>query len=155
MTTVDDDPRTTHRGATTAQIRRLLRDLEHEVTRAMRINLDPAGVSVDEWAVISLLSDEQGHPMSEVIAVAGVPSATATRIVDRLVSAALLHRAVDAADRRRVLVVLSPRGRKLCARLIPAQSQIADLLQGQVGNTEFAELLKRLADATQALRQPS
>lgn len=155
MTTVDDDERTTHRGAMTAQIRRLLRDLEREVTRAMRINLDPAGVSVDEWAVISLLSDGQGHPMSEVIAATGVPSPTATRIVDRLVGSALLHRAVDPADRRRVLVVLSPRGKKLYARLMPAQSHIADLLEGRIGNTELAELLKRLAGTTEALRQHS
>lgn len=155
MTSVKDDERTADRAATTAQMRRLLRDLEHEVTRAMRINLDPAGVSVDEWAVISLLSDGQGHPMSEVIAATGVPSPTATRIVDRLVSSALLHRAVDPADRRKVLVVLSPRGKRLYARLMPAQSQLAVLLEHQVGKAEFAELMKRLAGATDALRQHS
>jgi DNA-binding MarR family transcriptional regulator len=154
MTTVDDEL-TTPRAATTAQMRRLLRDLEHEVTRAMRINLDPAGISVDEWSVISLLGDEQGHPMSEVIAAAGVPSPTATRIVDRLVSSALLHRTVDPGDRRKVLVVLSPRGKKLYARLMPAQSQIADLLESRVGDGELTELTRRLAGAADALRRRS
>ncbi|HEX3815388.1 MAG TPA: MarR family transcriptional regulator [Mycobacteriales bacterium] len=155
MTTVDDVERTTRRGATTAQMRRLLRELEHEVTRAMRINLDPAGLSVDEWAVITLLGDGNGHPMSEVIAAAGVPSPTATRIVDRLVSSALLHRAVDPEDRRRVVVVLSPRGTELHARLMPAQSQIAELLASRVGDGELPELMTRLADAVDALRHRS
>lgn len=152
MATVEGDERTTHRAASTAQTRRLLRDLEHEVTRAMRINLDPAGVSVEEWTVICLLSDETGHPMADVIAALGVPSPTATRIVDRLVGSALLHRAVDPNDRRRVLVVLSPRGRELYARLAPAQEQIADLLESRVGVGELAELTARLARAAAALR---
>jgi len=133
-------------------LRHALRSLERQVSDAMRINLDPAGLSVEDWAVISLLADGEGHTMAEVIDAASIPPASATRLVDRLVSSVLLHRTTDAHDRRRVLVALAPRGRQLYAKLAPAQAQIAGLLAARMGAGTMAELIQALGTADAALR---
>ncbi len=143
--------RPTGAAVSTVGLRRLLRELEQQVAGAMRASLEPAGLTVEEWAVISLLADGLGHPMGDVGAAAGVPAPTATRLVDRLVSSALLHRGVDPADRRRVLVLLAPRGRELHARLAPGQDQLAALWAERVGEGELTQLADRLRAASTAL----
>ncbi|MEP9383598.1 MarR family winged helix-turn-helix transcriptional regulator [Nocardioides cheoyonin] len=136
---------------TTATLRRLLHTVERQVAEAMRINLDPAGLSVEDWAVLSLVSDGKGHTMAEVIDAAGVPAASATRLVDRLVSSALLHRTPDAQDRRRVLVALAPRGREKVAKLAPGQRRLAELLASRLGEGGMDALVTALTDAQTAL----
>ena len=136
---------------TTLRLRRLLLDLERRVTDAIRVNLEPAGLTVDDWAVLCLLSDGAGHPMAEVMSAAGMPAASATRLVDKLVSNALVHRTVDIRDRRRVLTVLSPAGVKLHDRLASGQQQIARLLAAGIGQAELGSLLDALSAADAAL----
>lgn len=134
----------------TAGLRRALRELEAEVARTMRINLDPAGLTVDEWAVLDLLADGQGHPMADVVAAVGLPAPSVTRLVDRLVGNALLHRAVAPHDRRKVLVVLAPAGRELYDRVAPGQARLAEMLDPRVGGLEA--LTARLGEVTAAVR---
>jgi DNA-binding MarR family transcriptional regulator len=66
-----------------------------------------------------LLADGQGHPMREVSDFSLLPAANATRLIDRMTSANLVHRRVDPDDRRRVLVFFTPRGRKRFDGLAP------------------------------------
>lgn len=134
----------------TAGLRRALRELEAEVARTMRINLDPAGLTVEEWAVLDLLSDGQGHPMADVVAAVGLPAPSVTRLVDRLVGKALLHRAVAPHDRRKVLVVLAPAGRELYDKVAPGQARLAEMLDVRVGGLDA--LAARLGEASAALR---
>lgn len=136
---------------TATGLRRLLRGLDVQINRAMRASLDPVGLTVDEWTVLCALNDGAGHTMAEVIEAAGVPGPTATRMVDKLVSNALLHRGVDPADRRKVLVILSPRGQELYARLAPNDARIADLLRDRIGHRAATELETRLSEATASL----
>ncbi len=48
--------------------------------------------------------------MAEIADAAGLPPSSATKLVDRMVSANLVYRRSDPADRRRVLVALTARG---------------------------------------------
>lgn len=141
--------------ASALAMRHQLRRLADEIGHAMRINLDPAGLSVDEWAVLSLLSDGVGHPMTDVAYAAGVPAPTATRMVDKLLGQALLHRTVDPTDGRRVLVVLAPRGRELYDRLAPAQRALTGFIAERIGVSNFEDLFERLAATTADLSGPT
>lgn len=137
-------------GSALAMRHHLLR-LADEIAHAMRINLEPAGLTVDEWAVLNLLSDGFGHAMAEVAQIAGVPGPTATRMVDKLAGQALLHRAVDPEDGRRVLVALAPRGRELYERLAPAQRKLTAFIAERIGVANFDDLLERLSAITAEL----
>lgn len=136
--------------ATIVSLRRQLQRLQRQLEDAMRLELAAAGLSVEEWAALSLLADRSGHTMAEVTEVVGVPGPTATRLVDKMVSSALVHRTADPHDRRKVLVALAPRGRSLVDELAPAQAGVAELIGTKLtdaGAQHLPELLESVSHA--------
>jgi len=103
-------------------------------------------VSIDEWRALESLVDGRAHTMAEVIGAVMLPAPTVTRLVDRLVSDGLAHRRVDDRDRRRVLVVLAPRGVTLVERVR------ADV-EGRTGDLLDAEEIDILSRAVELLSQ--
>ena len=138
---------------TTAKPRR---DLVHLLSRAEHLaarhqtailEAEAAGCSIEQWRVLALLADEQGHTMTEVADYALLPAPTATKLIDRLVAGNLVYRHPDPADRRRVLVHASERGRDLHKHLASSLERMQeDLLQAIDGGTDLEDLLNRVAD---------
>lgn len=97
-------------------------DLLHLLTRAERLAmrriqsvLDAYDCSVDAWRVLDLLSGDEGRSMTALAEDAALPAPTLTKLIDQLVDRNVVFRRVDPADRRRVLVQLTPRGlRRRC-----------------------------------------
>ena len=110
--------------------------------------LADAGLTLDQWRVLWTLTEHGPLSMSDLAGLTRITGPTVTRAVDRLVERSLLYRKVDAADRRRVLVHVAPRGRALRRTLAP---QIAEAEQGVLAARSAAEartlrrLLERLA----------
>lgn len=75
------------------------------------------GSTVDEWRVLSLLARRGGQSMSAIAAATSLAPPTLTKRIDVMVADGLVHRRVDDTDRRRVLVLLAPRGRAAHRRL--------------------------------------
>ncbi len=69
------------------------------------------GLTLDQWLVLDALSGKGGLAMADLADRTLTTGPTLTRVVDKLVTTAQAYREVDAADRRRVLVHLSARGR--------------------------------------------
>lgn len=117
------------------------------MSQRVELELGRGGLNVEQWRVLDLLSDSCGHPMSEIAAHAMVPAPTLTKIVDRLVDAALVYRRPDEVDRRRVLVFLSDHGREVHASLVPrvlaAEGEIVDGLD-TAGREQLRQLLNLL-----------
>lgn len=122
----------------------LLTALEQEVSSRLASILNPEGCTVEQWRVLCLLADGQGHTMSEVARFAQVPAPTLTKLVDRLVAENLVYRRVDSEDRRRVRVFLTRRGDRLYSRL----SELAQIefrtVAGPETTDQLVELLGRL-----------
>ncbi len=98
---------------TTADAKHLLRilgDLDRVLTETIDPVLRNTGIGREHWQVLRLLEDGQGHAMGEIAQSAGLPGATATRVVDLLAANMLVYRRIDPLDRRRVLVQLSDMG---------------------------------------------
>jgi MarR family transcriptional regulator, organic hydroperoxide resistance regulator len=77
-------------------------------------------LTVDQWSVLDKIAGSEGPVSMSVVAEAtGLTGPSLTRSVDKLVTAALVFREVDANDRRRVLVDLSKRGHLVHADLAP------------------------------------
>lgn len=114
--------RRTERGPTAPShqpLSRILGQVERQIARAVEGAVGGDGLTVDQWRVLDILADGEGHPMSEIAGTIVVPGPTLTKIVDKLVDAALVYRLVDDRDRRRVLAFLSDKGRSLHAVLAP------------------------------------
>jgi len=131
----------------------LVQDLAHALSRAERRvvrqiarELAVEHCSIEQWRALVLLSDGRVHTMAEVADFALVPAPSLTRLVDRLVMDGVVHRTADPADRRRVLVQITARGRTLhrtlAARVENACAEVID-----VGDVAEAEDLLRLLSA--------
>jgi DNA-binding MarR family transcriptional regulator len=102
---------------TQQHLMQLLTRAERLLGRRLTSILSAEGCSLDEWRVITLLSDGTGHHMTEIAQHAFLPPATLTKLLDHLVEDNLVYRRVDDLDRRRIRAHLTPRGRRLHQRV--------------------------------------
>jgi DNA-binding MarR family transcriptional regulator len=132
-----------------APLGRLLAQTERLLARRMEAVLTEHGLTVDQWRVLDLLSDGEGHAMSEIVAAIVVPGPTLTKIVDRLVDAAAVYRLVDVRDRRRVLAFLSESGKALHSRSAPGVAAAEESALVDLGSDApvLLDLLSRLANS--------
>lgn len=112
---------------------RLLRQAERRVAARLTAVLAEHGISVEQWHVLASLADGSGRAMSELGAAVAVPAPTMSKLVDGMVASNLVHRRVDVRDRRRVLVFLTPRGRRLHSQLDPVAAGCDRALSEQCG----------------------
>jgi DNA-binding MarR family transcriptional regulator len=139
------------------------RDLPHQLSRAERLLsgrlsalLASEHCTLEEWRVLKILSDGQGHIMTEIADFAMLPAPTLTKLMDRMVAAGLVYRRADDRDRRRVLAYLGEHGLMLYERtaglLGAAETELTALL-GDAG--ELSRWLTRLADVLAARPAPA
>ncbi|MGN9837278.1 MarR family winged helix-turn-helix transcriptional regulator [Nonomuraea sp. H19] len=130
-------PATVHRDLDLA---RLLTLVERSVVQRLGTALKEDNATIEEWRVLSLLGDGNGHPMIEIAEFAMLPPPTLTKIIDRMVSLTLVHRRVDDADRRRVLVFATDRGRQALEQwTATVERQYNDIVDA-IGGEEVALL---------------
>ncbi|RSM60450.1 MarR family transcriptional regulator [Amycolatopsis sp. WAC 01416] len=82
------------------------------------------GLTLDQWLVLDALSGKGGLAMADLADRTLATAPTLTRVVDKLVTTAQAYREVDAADRRRVLVHLSARGRATYRRVAAKVAEV-------------------------------
>ena len=99
---------------------------------------------MDQWSVLDYLDDVGPCTMTALAGATGTNGATLTRIVDRLVSRALVYRNADSGDRRRVLVHVSERGRETARELRPGIRAAEAQATAQLSAAERAELARLL-----------
>lgn len=102
----------------------LLESVVKRVNAATAAVLTEHGLSVEQWRVLDFLVRQDETPMTELAGAVLSPAPTVTRIVDKLVSRALVYRSSSANDRRRVLVHASQRGKDLHTRLAPQVTNV-------------------------------
>ena len=104
------------------------------------------GLPLEVWHILTLLQDGQGRAMGEVAEAALLSLPTATRTVDRMVAEALVYRAPDPADRRRVLVLISDKGRGLWRKVKRDADRHQKAMIARYGDDWVRELIDKLDD---------
>jgi DNA-binding MarR family transcriptional regulator len=127
----------------------LLSHAERRMDRRLAALLAEERCGVEQWRVLSLVADGQGHPMTEIAEHALMPPPSLTKLVDRMVADNLVYRRPDPADRRRVLLHLSARGRIVHDRAAHRVREAQAELLGAIG--DHGELARALARLTAAL----
>ena len=127
----------------------LLAQANRQVHQQLDEQFRREGVPVEQWRILKLLAEKNGRPMSELTQAALLNHPTLTKMIDRMVSDALVYRRPDRADGRRVLIFISERGRAMNDRL----NRLADLRQAEIvegyGDQETEELKRLLAELIQ------
>jgi MarR family transcriptional regulator, organic hydroperoxide resistance regulator len=128
----------------------LLAQANREINRQLEERLGKEGVPVEQWRILKILSDGNGRSMGELADAVLLNHPTLTKMVDRMVSDALVYRVQDPKDRRKVLMFSSDRGQALCKRLNSlAVSQEAHIVEnyGDKSTSELKRLLESLIDS--------
>lgn len=125
------------------QLAYLIASINRQIEEDLEDRLRPEGVPIEWFRALNALAREDGQPMGALAGQVLVDPTTLTKLMDRMVAEALVYRAPDPHDRRKVLIFLAAKGRALCDRLAPVvgaqQRQIFANLEG-----DKAEELKRL-----------
>src|SRR5689334_9289388 len=130
----------------TEHIAYLLAQASRQVHQQLDAGFRHEGVPVEQWRILKLLAEQNGRPMSELTQAALLNHPTLTKMIDRMVSDALVYRRPDPKDGRKVLIFISERGRAMNDRLNRlANLQQAEIVEGY-GDRETEEL-KRLLSA--------
>lgn len=136
----------------------LLSRAERRTTSRFAAVLAAAGSTLDEWRVLSLLARRGGLSMSAIALATLLPPPTLTKRVDGMVADGLVYRRVDDTDRRRVLVLLAPRGRaehdRLARQVHEEDARIRDLSRARLELRDLAVLLAELVDVLEHAEDP-
>ncbi|WP_424630965.1 MarR family winged helix-turn-helix transcriptional regulator [Bradyrhizobium sp. SYSU BS000235] len=127
----------------------LLAQANREISRQLDERLRQEGVPVEQSRILTILSGDKGLSMGELAEAVLLHHPTLTKMVDRMVSDALVYRAQDPKDRRKVLLYLSDRGKALAKRIKPlVQSHEARIMQdyGDKSTNELKRLLGSLIE---------
>lgn len=118
------------------------RELERRMNDAMR----PLGLTAAQADAVFVIGRAEPLALKELgdllIAESGHPS----RLVDRLVEAGLVERRAADEDRRRVVLTLSPEGRRLERRIVAARAEVLGLARQIVGGRDVEPVLGLLRD---------
>ena len=95
----------------------LLAQANREINRQLELRLSKEGVPVEQWRILKVLSDGDGHSMGELADAVLLNHPTLTEMIDRMVSDTLVYRVQDPNDRHKVLMFISDRGKVLCKTL--------------------------------------
>jgi DNA-binding MarR family transcriptional regulator len=91
------------------QLQGAMRLLGREITRMEQAIADAEGINVTDLHCLEILNQEGPLAASELADASGLSRAAVTTVIDRLERAGLARRRADPADRRRVVVELTPR----------------------------------------------
>ncbi|WP_347238472.1 MarR family transcriptional regulator [Dietzia sp. CQ4] len=88
-------------------------------------------LTADLWLTLEEITKSDGITMTELARKLAIPAPTVTKLVDHLVSRALVFRLADQADRRRVFVHASRLGDRIHQQLGPEVRRVErEFLQG-------------------------
>ncbi len=116
--------------------------------RQMRIGLTQAihddEFTEEHWRILHVLSDEQGRSMGDLAERVLMNGPALTKNVDKLVTRALVQRAADEQDSRRVLVFITDLGLRSVARLKQCVDAHHNEIEEALGPRKTQQLKKLL-----------
>lgn len=137
--------RDSRKSLSAASLQSLLSEASRKATADLERVLRPKGIPVEYWRVLEVLADESGRPMTALADAVSMRLPTLSKLVDRMVADALVQRAPDPQDLRRVLVYISDPGLQLVTGLRDKVRRQRFALEASLG--EHGAALKRLLAA--------
>ena len=126
-----------------------------QVELAVRRHLDnllrPAGITTVQYTALTVLERRPGLSSAELARSSFVTAHSMADVVAALQGAGLVTRHRDAANRRRLVLDLTPEGKDLLARLAPAVDQLERLMVSGLEDLEVEHLREALGSCRAAL----
>lgn len=117
------------------------------VSRHARADVTRHGLADAEFGVLEVLFHKGPLPVCEAQRRILLQSGSTAYVVDKLVRKKLVRRTPNPRDKRGTLLVLTPRGRRLMARIFPGHAEVIRRAMGALSKRELkraAELVRKL-----------
>jgi len=121
--------------------------------RHYRAQLARFDLSASQATALLFLNDRDGSTLRELADAVSADLATASALVDRLMSMGLIVRETDPADRRRARLLLSDAATGLLAPLAEATRETNAMLVKALGQKRSAELAAVLTELIEAVAE--
>ncbi|HJM48399.1 MAG TPA: MarR family transcriptional regulator [Alphaproteobacteria bacterium] len=99
-----------------------------------------------QWRILGTLWDSEGMRLGELAAAVMCEQSTATRLVDRLVADGLVDKRPASDDRRKVQLVLTPKGRAETRQLVALSDELERDFAASYGEQNTEALKAELRD---------
>jgi MarR family transcriptional regulator for hemolysin len=118
-------------------------------TRAINARLRPYDLDYPRWRVLAVLQEHSGATMGRLADLTSVDRTTLTRTLGLMEEARLVTRQERESDRRSLVISLTPKGRRMFARILPLALAETDRALTGFSSAEIEALrdrLKKIAD---------
>lgn len=124
------------------------------VMQRWRPFLHARGLTDQQWRVIRALVEFESLEIIELGARCCIHPASLSRIVPKLAADGIVSRRANAADQRRVVVSLTPRGRRLYESVMPAAERVYAEFARDIGPERLARIYELLQELPVLLGEP-
>ena len=122
--------------------------------RVLREELSRHGISFSQYQHLRQLWHADGLAQVELSRRIGIETASSTAVIDQLEKLSLIRRKRDAADRRRIIVTLTPSGRALEKPLDDCAIAVNLRARDGLSKAEVAGLFDAVGKIVRNLRRP-
>jgi DNA-binding MarR family transcriptional regulator len=130
--------------------------LMKEIELAVRAELDdlarPAGLTALQYTALTVLERHPDLTAAHLARHSFVTGQTMADMVTALLDRGLIDRHRDPADRRRLVIALTPAGRRLLSRLRPQVAALQERMLSPLSDAQATELRHLLEQCRQSLR---
>ncbi len=116
-----------------------------------RPHLRSHGITDQQWRIIRVLVEIEELEILDLSARCCLHPASLSRILPNLDAAGLIARRAHAQDLRRVIVSITPQGRRLFDTIAPVSEKIYAEIARDIGPERMAQLYRALDEAIEAL----
>jgi MarR family transcriptional regulator, organic hydroperoxide resistance regulator len=123
------------------ELRYLILAAQREGNRMLGQALKPLGVTPSQAEVLRLLQERQPLTLNGLGDLLVCESGSSpSRLVDRLISAGLVHRQVPEHDRRHVELSLTPEGARIAGEIAEVEERLYDMIDAAAEGRDVDEI---------------
>ena len=137
--------RLAHYTSTRDSVGFVVREVWRLFARCLAPRIAREGVSIGMWFVLRMLWDEDGMTQRELGERVGINGPTMVTALNSMERAGLVKRVHNQADRRKINIFLTERGRKLKSKLWPMAAEVLALGLSGLNRSQVQSLNKMLA----------
>lgn len=145
--------RLAHYTSTRDSVGFVVREVWRLFARCLAPRIAREGVSIGMWFVLRMLWDEDGMTQRELGERVGINGPTMVTALNSMERAGLVKRVHNQADRRKINIFLTERGRKLKSKLWPMAAEVLALGLSGLNRSQVQTLNKMLAQVRQNLER--
>lgn len=150
-----DGPRSAGQAAAPSTMLYLMKQVELAVRAELDDLARPAGLTALQYTALTVLERHPDLTAAHLARHSFVTGQSMADMVTALLDRDLIARHRDPADRRRLVIALTPAGRRLLDRLRPQVAALQRRMLSPLSAEQAAELRHLLEQCRQALRRPA